>query len=48
MAWYGLASYLNNNNVRSALVLEKGFFDLEEIYFRLGGASENHQSGFTT
>ena len=39
MAWYGLASYLNNNNVRSALVLEKGFFDLEEIHSRLGGGS---------
>ena len=36
MVWYGLATYLSNGNGRSALVLEKGSFDLEDIYSRVG------------
>ena len=39
MLWYGLATYLEDDNVRSALVLEPGIFDLEGIYSRLGGDS---------
>ena len=42
MLWYGLSTCLgDDNNLRSALVLEQGFFDLEGIYSLLGGDSVN-------